>query len=169
MYSAKQIKIDFSYSLLHSQHYKSKMSLRLSSIAHEYYLGDLQGTLQYKKTKDDILNIDNIKDDDSIGFTLEEHSVENKARVLPHTKNPEEYKVLLIMKRNVGEEIWLKAALQHKETGLIALMTATNGEENITNKGNRPLKSNDKEWFVGFYRMAAPMCFWKELRNRLQD
>jgi hypothetical protein len=39
------------------------MALRLSSIAHEYYLGDLQGTLQYKKTKDEILSIKNIQDD----------------------------------------------------------------------------------------------------------
>jgi hypothetical protein len=145
------------------------MTLRLSSIAHEYYLGDLQGTLQYKKTKDEILNINNIKDDESIGFTLEEHTAENKASLLPHTKNPEDFKILLMMKRNVGEEVWIKGALQHKETGLITLMTATNRKENILKNGNRPLKSNDKDWFVGFYRMAAPMCFWKELRNRLEN
>ncbi len=144
------------------------MALRLSSIAHEYYLGDLQGTLQYKKTKDEILGIKNIQDDESIGFCLEEHTLENKARLLPHTKNPEDFKILLIMKRNVGEEVWIKGALQHKETGLITLMTATNGKENILKNGNRALKSNDKDWFVGFYRMAAPMCFWKELQNRLE-
>lgn len=144
------------------------MTLRLSSIAHEYYLGDFQGTLQYKKTRDEILNISNIKDDESIGFILEEHTAENKARILPHTKRPEDFTIILMMKRHVGEEVWIKGALQHKETGLITLMTATNGKDNIIKKGNRALKSNDKDWFVGFYRMAAPMCFWKELQNRLE-
>ena len=71
------------------------------------------------------------------------------------------------MKRQLGDEIWLKAALQHKETGNIALMTSTNRKENILRRENRPLESNDPYWYIGFYRMAAPMCFWKELKNRL--
>ncbi len=148
---------------------QSKMSLALSSIPHEYYLGDLPGTLQYKKTVEEIININNTNDEETLGFVFEEHSSENRARVLPHTQNPDDYKLLLVMKRLVGEEIWIKAALQHKETGLITLMTSTNKEENILQHNNRSLQSNDKEWFVGFYRMAAPMCFWKELQNRLKN
>jgi hypothetical protein len=143
-------------------------SLHPCSIAHEFYHGDLPGTLQYKKTKDEIVNISNIKESESFGFVLEEDSLENKLRLLPHTQKPDEYTLLLVMKRGVDDESWLKGALQHKETGLIALMTSTNKKENITTRGNRAIQSNDNTWFVGHYRMAAPMCFWKELQNRLK-
>ncbi len=143
--------------------------LRLSSIPHEYYHGNLQGTLQYNKTKEELVSIPNIQAGETLSFVLDEHSLENKKRLLPHTKSYQDYTLLLVMKREFGDEIWLKGALQHKETGKISLMTTTNSRENITSRGNRALKSNEDGWFVGFYRMAAPMCFWKELKNRLEN
>ena len=60
-------------------------------------------------------------------------------------------------------EIWLKAALQDRLTGNIALLTSTNKKENL----KRPLKTLEPAWYVGHYRMSAPVVFWKELLNRL--
>ena len=57
---------------------QAKMSLAKSSIPHEYYLGDLPGTLQYNKSPSEILNISNITPDDTLGFVLDEHTIENK-------------------------------------------------------------------------------------------
>jgi hypothetical protein len=64
-------------------------------------------------------------------------------------------------------EIWLKAALLNKETGKIALLTATNSKQNLERRRARSVKTVDGEWFVGHYRMGAPVVFWKELKNRL--
>jgi hypothetical protein len=148
--------------------------LRVSSTPHSYYHGDFQGTLQYHKSKAELIAINEFNDTETNGFVLEEHTLENKRRVLPHTKNPDDYKIILAMKRTTPDPMeagaiieWLKLALEHKETGEIALLTASNNERNITSQGNRAIKSNEPGWFVGFYRMSAPMCFWKELKNRL--
>ena len=59
---------------------------------------------------------------------------------------------------------WMKAALQNKITGKIALLTSTNCKEQL----NRPISTLEgSEWFVGHYRMSAPIIFWKELKNRI--
>ena len=58
---------------------------------------------------------------------------------------------------------WLKAALQNRNTGKIALLTSTNSKEIL----NRPIRTLDSEWFVGHYRMSAPIVFWQELVNRI--
>jgi hypothetical protein len=145
------------------------IALRESSTPHSYYFGDYQGTLQYKKSKDELISLTDFNDDVTNGYELDSHSLENKLRALPHTRKPEDFKILLVMKAVRNEEIWLKFALENKNTGSIALLTTTNSKENITRLGNRAIKSHDSEWYVGFYRMAAPMCFWKELKNRLID
>jgi hypothetical protein len=36
------------------------------------------------------------------------------------------------------------------------------------NNNNRAIKSLNEEWFIGHYRMSAPMFFWRELQNRLK-
>ena len=148
--------------------------LRVSSSPHSYYHGDFQGTLQYHKSKTELIAITDFSDTETNGFVLEEHTLDNKRRVMPHTKNPDDYKIILAMKRTTPDPmepganiVWLKLALEHNETGEIALLTASNNERNITNQGNRAIKSNEPGWFVGFYRMSAPMCFWRELKNRL--
>lgn len=140
-------------------------SLLESSIPHEYYLGDLPGNIQYNKSKSEIIATHDISDDDTRGYELAEHSIENKLRTLTHTKNPDDYKVLLVMKRVDGEAIWLKVAFEHKQTGDIALLTCSNGLQNFVQ--GRPMKSHCDGWYVGRYRMCAPMCFWRELKNRL--
>jgi hypothetical protein len=140
-----------------------------SSIPYDYYLGDLPGTLQYKKEPEEIINCvipdDNFNDR---GFRFCEHSEENLRRVLPLSQTNIKWKILLMMRAECEDgEIWLKAALENRETGKIALLTASNRAENILKRGNRTAKTVDGEWFVGRYRMSAPIVFWRELRNRI--
>jgi hypothetical protein len=142
---------------------------KVSSIPHEYYLGDLPGNLQYAKSAEDIINIRLENDDNDLGYQLCEHSQENLARCLPLSQQKKQWKILLMMRsvdRGDGE-IWLKVALLNKETGNVALISSTNSKDNILKRGNRTVKTVDGNWFVGHYRMCAPICFWRELKNRL--
>jgi hypothetical protein len=137
----------------------------------EYYLGDLPGTLQYNKEQKYI--IDSVNDCEyneleSGGFVFCSHSKENLNRIIPHTQKNKKWKIILIMKSSTDNEVWFKAAILNKENGRISLMTSTNKEENITKRGNRAIKSCDPQWFVGHYRMLAPIIFWDELKNRLE-
>jgi len=176
-------KIENKYSFLFFYNYKflklHKMSqIKYSSIPNEYYLGDLPGTLQYTIDQNDILNIDNIErtplngtiDVDRCGFELVEHSYEYYSAVIPNTTTGinNEWNMFLLMKKMVDGEIWLKAALRNKKTGKIALMTSTNNINNLLKHNHRAIKSLNDEWFIGHYRMSAPMFFWRELQNRLK-
>ncbi len=142
--------------------------LRLSSIPNEYYCGDLPGNLQYKKERNELINLvtEGI-DEETRGFQLCEHSLENLRRIMPQSQAKRKWKVLLMMKREDGDEIWLKAALLNTETGKIALLTSTNARENLERRNNRAIRTVDGTWFVGHYRMSAPIVFWRELKNRL--
>jgi hypothetical protein len=137
--------------------------LKPSSVPNEYYFGDLPGTLQYKMKPDDLLLLDLPKNTETCGYNLSSHSAENLKRITPHTKK-QLWRILLMMesKRDNGE-IWLKAAIQDRTTGDIALLTSTNKKEKL----KRPIKTMDETWFVGHYRMSAPVVFWEELQNRL--
>lgn len=142
--------------------------LKLSSIPNEYYFGDLPGNIQYNKTKADLIALvtDGI-DEETRGFQFCSHSIENLYRVIPYTQRKKNWKILLMMNRDDGDEIWLKAALQDTDTGKIALLTSTNSKENLLRRNNRAVKTVDGTWFVGHYRMSAPIIFWRELKNRL--
>ena len=148
--------------------------IKYSSIQNEYYLGDLPGTLQYTIDPNDILDIDNIErtpdDVDRCGFEFVEHSYEYYSAVIPNTTTGinNEWNMFLLMKKEVYGEIWLKAALRNKKTGKIALMTSTNNINNLLNHNHRAIKSLNDKWFIGHYRMSAPMFFWRELQNRLK-
>ena len=141
---------------------------KVSTIPHEYYLGDLPGNLQYAKSCEEISNSHLEDDENDCGFQLCEHSMENLRRAMPLSQQKNEWKILLMMRaEREGGEIWLKTALLNKRTGNVALLTSTNAENNILRRGNRSVKTVDGIWFVGHYRMSAPICFWKELKNRL--
>ena len=141
---------------------------KVSTIPHEYYLGDLPGNLQYAKSSEEIINSHLEDDENDRGFQLCEHSLENLNRCLPLSQQKKEWKILLMMQADrEGGEICLKTALLNKQTGNIALLTSTNSENNILRRGNRSVKTVDGSWFVGHYRMSAPVCFWRELKNRL--
>jgi len=142
--------------------------LRLSSIPKEYYLGDLPGTLQYNKDKEEIMSCEIASDADDAGFSLCEHSQENLNRVTPLSQRKTNWKILLMMSKEIEDgEIWLKAALLNQDTGKIALLTSTNSKENLVKRGNRSVKTVDGRWFVGHYRMSAPLAFWAELKGAL--
>ena len=137
--------------------------IKPSSIPNEYYFGDKPGTLQYKKKSDDLLAIELPKNTETRGWCLSEHSLENLRRITPVTQKKTGFKILLMMRHEEDGIIWLKGALQNRITGDIALLTATNKKENL----KRPVKTLDGAWYVGHYRMSAPVVFWKELQNRL--
>lgn len=141
-----------------------------TTIQNEYYLiGDCPGTLQYAKDPNEIINLDT---NDPVykngSFVLAEHSLENYSRTIPDTITGREViknsRILLIMKREDADgTIWMKGAFQNKTTGMISLLTSTNNETQL----HRALKTQDPNWFVGHFRMSAPIEFWRELRNRL--
>jgi hypothetical protein len=146
--------------------------LAQTSIPHEYYLGDLPGSLQYKKSRDEIADLDTSNnDEDTREFILDYHTEDNYRRLLPKTKTAEanSWRIILVMKHEQENGIcWIKGALENKQTGEIALMSSCNSKEWITSHGHRAIKSHDPEWFVGHFRMAAPMVFWRELVNRVR-
>ena len=148
------------------------MSLQMSSIPHEYYFGDLPGTLQYKMSAESLISLEIPQDDsNSCGYVFAEHSLANLLRLTPNTDtgNRNEWKLLLVMQRvsDDGNTIWLKGALLNKETGDIALMTSTNNREILADNGHRGLSSHNDDWTIGRFRMCAPTIFWSELKNRL--
>lgn len=142
--------------------------VKLSSVPHEYYLGDLPGNLQYSKDIQEIIDTDLPDDEDTCGYVLCEHSQENLKRFTPLSQRKTNWKILLMMhsEREDGE-VWLKAALLNKDTGKVALLTSTNNANNIERRGSRSVRTIDGTWAVGHYRMSAPICFWRELKNRL--
>lgn len=78
-----------------------------------------------------------------------------------------DWKLILLMKKTVSDsEIWLKGAFRHRATGRLALLTSTNGSENLTRIGLRAMNSHDHQWSVGHFGMSAPWEFWKELAYR---
>ena len=140
--------------------------IKPNSIPNEYYLGDLPGTLQYKKTKAELSTITNLEEGADCGYVQLAPTAEILARLIPNTPTGRkgDWELVLAMEsRSLEGEIWLKGALLDKKTGLIALMTSTNGEKNITSRGNRAMKSHADSWFIGRYRMGAPMIFWQTL------
>lgn len=71
------------------------------------------------------------------------------------------------MKETFDNIVCMKGALLNQDTNEIALLTTFNSEQHIRDRNNRPVKTLDNNWFVGHYRLLAPLIFWKELKNRL--
>jgi hypothetical protein len=148
-------------------------TLKLSSIHEEYYCGDLPGTLQYKKDAALLANMDIPQEDSTCPFTHIECTDGIKARLLPNTKTAGPHSnwiLLMAMERTIDSDITcIKGVLQNKTTGNIALLTCKNNKESFTRRNHRAIPSNAPGWFVGHYRMAAPLYFWSELKRILQD
>ena len=146
--------------------------LRVNSIAGEYYHGDLPGTLQYKKTKAELTTIPNIYQLDSdCGYVQIPPKADLLKRFVPDTPTGRngDWKLLVVFQKVAESEIWMKGALLNRKDGCIALMTCTNEKEHIERRDNRALKSLEDGWFVGHYRMGAPMIFWRALAAALED
>jgi hypothetical protein len=75
--------------------------------------------------------------------------------------------MITIKKEREKDVIMLKGALQNRNTNKIALITTANSKQFHLDNNHRCIKSLDDEWFVGHYRMVAPLLFWNELKNRL--
>ena len=143
-------------------------TLRMSSIPNEYYLGDLPGSLQYAKEQKEILDCLSCENPDACGYNLcdDAEIAENYNRVIPNTKTGThgEWKILVLMKAEKDGVVWLKAAMLNKKTSKIGLMTGANNSERL----NRPINAVEDGWFVGHYRMSAPIVFWGELVKQLK-
>ena len=97
-------------------------------------------------------------------YTLTEHTAENKMRTLPATHDITNIKLMMCMKAEMPNgEIWLKSAYINHETQTVSLMTSTNRKDKL----KRPIATHAHGWFVGQYYMAAPLAFWRELKNHL--
>ena len=151
-------------------------TLKPNSITNEYYCGDLPGSLQYKKNAMLLSTIDLPRSPTNayakpcffpIAIT---ESI--KARLLPATKTAgslNDWVLLIAMERVTSTATYIKGALQNKQTGSIALMTSCSKKEDIQNHGHRAIQSQAKDWFVGFYRMSAPIEYWSALKKVLQE
>jgi hypothetical protein len=155
--------------------------LSLSSVKHDalqtsrrdYFYGSLPGTLQYNVDPVGIkqLHLDGTPEETE--FQLDCHTRENYLCCIPNTPKGRELlpvgKLLLVMKGTVTntDTIWVKTAIYNQTTHKIALLTSTNNREAITGQGSRALASHVEGWYVGHYRMLAPLMFWQELQNRL--
>jgi hypothetical protein len=61
-------------------------------------------------------------------------------------------------------EIWLKSAYLNADTQTVSLYTSTNCKNKLT----RPMATHAQDgWFIGKYAMAAPLAFWRNLKNNL--
>lgn len=129
-------------------------------------LGVERGHLQYKVNKQMLKEIPTTNSE--MGkWKIEENTIDNFKKALTYTKKQSEWELILLMSATDGDEIWYKSALKNKKTNEIATLTSTNKESNILSRGNRAVKSHFSGWYVGHYRMTAPMCFWNELKKKL--
>ncbi len=145
---------------------EDKYILKPNSIPGEYYCGDLPGNLQYNKRIAALAALEipagaPTLDDE---WTHIPCIREYRAALLPHTKNPDDWRLIMAMKKtSLLHGTWIKGALLHVATGAVALMTTCNSAEAIQSNGNRAIGSHEEGWFVGHYRMGAPLCFWRDL------
>ena len=145
--------------------------LRPSQYKNEFYLGDMPGTLQYKKTPEELVTIETepiAGYDYTNGYYLEEHSLANLERLIPKLKSCDgEWKLLLVIKKMFINVVILKGALLNKKTNQIGLFTSVNNDTYFMDEGFKTIETNDEKWVVGNVRMSAPMFFWNELKNRI--
>lgn len=144
-------------------------TLKISSIPSEYYYGDLPGTLQYRKDPALLkaLDVPFIDAQDSGYVVVSDQCIERVLPISSTAGKPFDWEQILVMQKIDGDRIWIKAALKNKKTGLIALLTGCNSETGITDNGHRAIKAWEDGWFVGHYRMAAPLTFWAALKAAL--
>jgi len=64
-----------------------------------------------------------------------------------------------------GNHIYVKGALYAEDTDSFHLITSTTNAESVRNGNRRPTESHLKGWFIGQYRMAACLSFWRDLKS----
>lgn len=112
-------------------------------------------------------NETNYQDAGGRHYTLAEHTAENKMRTLPATTSEPDrsHHLILCMKcEKPNGEIWLKSAYLNADTQTVSLYTSTNCKDGL----KRPIATHAQDgWFIGKYAMAAPLAFWRNLKNNL--
>ena len=100
-------------------------------------------------------------------YILAEHTAENKMRTLPATTSEpdrSQHLILCMKCEKPNGEIWLKSAYLNADTQTVSLYTSTNCKNKLT----RPMATHAQDgWFIGKYAMAAPLAFWRNLKNNL--
>ena len=131
------------------------------------------GLIQYRVDPDGLRQLDISEFEETAenyysGYRLVEHSPENLRRLTPDTDTGRalgpHWKAMIIIQNS---DRHMKAALQHRETGEIALITSAHISIERPNENRAPLRSMDPDWKVSWCKMIAPLFFWKELKNRL--
>lgn len=141
------------------------------------------GLLQYKVTKNDIINIDTnsimiLHQDfyaDNYNWKFISHSKENLLKLTPNTKtgNANKWKILFALCNentlNNSNCTCIKGVLQNQSNlNEYALMTSINLEEAVnTIPKCRLIKSWDNNYKICQCKMVAPPLFWNEFKNRL--
>lgn len=149
-------------------------TLKKNTIPNEFYCGDLPGSLQYKKNAMllSTLSLPSVTAETKPCFIPIAVTDSIKARLLPATKTAgslNNWNLIIAMERVTSTATYIKGALQNKQTGSIALMTSCSTKEDIQNHGHRAIQSQAKDWYVGFYRMSAPIEYWSALKKVLQE
>ena len=133
------------------------------------------GLLQYKVQEDTICNFDidsnkSTNFDYKNGFELECHTKENLLRLIPNTRTgrSNDWKIILVIKKIEGESIWLKGALRNLSTNEIALISSANEAARQAYK-YRLINSHDAKYKIGQCKMIAPLFFWEEMKNRIEN
>jgi hypothetical protein len=138
--------------------------------------GPFPGQMQYSIPRNELGYLEIPNDPNEHAYTgrhyiLTEHTAENKLRTFPATSSEEDMRkqhLILCMEHKDpnSNETWLKSAYLNHETQTVSLMTSTNRKDKL----KRPIATHaQNEWFVGQYYMAAPLAFWRELKNRLMN
>jgi hypothetical protein len=152
--------------------------LKSSSILNEFYLGDKPGTLQYKKNPNEICEAVSLlpenynRDEERRWETVYtcsdiQDTSYDTTKLLPNTKiaKKSNWVTLFVQIHSARGGNWIKSALYNKEDGRIALMTSCDKKELFP----RAIRTKDDKWFVGHYRMSAPLYFWRELSELLSE
>jgi hypothetical protein len=152
--------------------------LKSSSILNEFYLGDKPGTLQYKKNPNEICEAvsllpENQNEDEErrweTVYTCSdlENTSYDTTKLLPNTKTAKKgnWVALFVQIHSALGGNWIKSALYNKENGRIALMTSCDKKDLFP----RAIHTKKANWFVGHYRMSAPLYFWRELSELLSE
>jgi len=141
------------------------------SNSNEFFYRVPPGQLQYEESLDDLMDlntdIETLSYDD--GWVIEDPNPEILKRLTPDTlKGRKKWEIIVVIKKEVGNLIIYKGALLNKTTNdTIGLLTTFNSKEHIIEKSERAIKSKSPGWYVGHYRMLAPLIFWHELKMRL--
>ncbi len=139
----------------------------------------MAGQLQYKLNREQLTTtrIDHFNNSETLPLVSDEWTKvdpEEYHMILPQLVpktptggKPEHWNILIAWRAIRGVEIWIKAALFKIDVpDLIAVMTTTNSKDNIEKHGNRAIQSHLDGWFIGHYRMSAPLVFWADLRAK---